>query len=164
MWISRPVCSPFGAASFASLASCPCMPRPVAHSPITRSVEMHCSTSAMRDSVREFDRGLLTSCSPVAAASSGNRRFISHSSPSHARSACAVHPTAGPRLHDLRHRFATETLLRWSRSGKQIERKMPTLATYLGHSNIADTYWYLSAHPQLMRHAALRLERRWGGA
>jgi integrase/recombinase XerD len=70
----------------------------------------------------------------------------------------------GPRLHDLRHRFATETLLRWSRSGLQIDRQMPTLSTYLGHSNISDTYWYLSAHPGLMRHAALRLERRWGGS
>jgi integrase/recombinase XerD len=70
----------------------------------------------------------------------------------------------GPRLHDMRHRFATETLLRWSRSGLEIDREMPTLSTYLGHSNIADTYWYLSAHPELMRHAALRLERRWGGS
>lgn len=70
----------------------------------------------------------------------------------------------GPRLHDMRHRFATETLLRWSRSGLQIDREMPTLSTYLGHSNISDTYWYLSAHPELMRHAALRLERRWGGS
>jgi integrase/recombinase XerD len=70
----------------------------------------------------------------------------------------------GPRLHDLRHRFATETLLRWSRSGLQIDREMPVLTTYLGHSNIADTYWYLSAHPELMQHAAMRLERRWGGS
>ena len=70
----------------------------------------------------------------------------------------------GPRLHDLRHRFATETLLRWSRAGAEIEREMPTLSTYLGHSNIADTYWYLSAHPELLKHAALRLERRWGGS
>jgi integrase len=70
----------------------------------------------------------------------------------------------GPRLHDLRHRFATETLLRWSRSGLQIDREMPALTTYLGHSNISDTYWYLSAHPELMQHAAMRLERRWGGS
>ncbi|MGH8239808.1 MAG: tyrosine-type recombinase/integrase [Steroidobacteraceae bacterium] len=70
----------------------------------------------------------------------------------------------GPRLHDFRHRFATETLLGWSRSGVQIDRAMPTLTTYLGHSNLSDTYWYLSAHPELMRHAALRLERRWGGS
>ena len=70
----------------------------------------------------------------------------------------------GPRLHDLRHRFATETLLRWSRTGAEIERHMPVLTTYLGHSNISDTYWYLSAHPELLRHAATRLERRWGGS
>jgi integrase/recombinase XerD len=70
----------------------------------------------------------------------------------------------GPRLHDMRHRFATETLLRWSRSGMEIDREMPTLSTYLGHANISDTYWYLSAHPELMRHAAMRLERRWGGS
>ncbi|MFZ0009562.1 MAG: tyrosine-type recombinase/integrase, partial [Steroidobacteraceae bacterium] len=70
----------------------------------------------------------------------------------------------GPRLHDLRHRFATETLLRWARAGTEIEREMPTLTTYLGHSNLSDTYWYLSAHPELMKHAALRLERRWGGS
>jgi integrase/recombinase XerD len=70
----------------------------------------------------------------------------------------------GPRLHDFRHGFATETLLRWSRAGAEIEREMPTLPTYLGHSNIADTYWYLSAHPELLKHAALRLERRWGGS
>jgi integrase/recombinase XerD len=70
----------------------------------------------------------------------------------------------GPRLHDLRHRFATETLLRWSRTGAEIEREMPTLTTYLGHSNLSDTYWYLSAHPELLKHAALRLERRWGGS
>lgn len=70
----------------------------------------------------------------------------------------------GPRLHDFRHRFATQTLLRWSRSGMEIDREMPTLSTYLGHSNISDTYWYLSAHPELMRHAAMRLERRWGGS
>ena len=43
----------------------------------------------------------------------------------------------GPRLHDMRHRFATETLLRWSRSGMEIDREMPTLSTYLGHSNIS---------------------------
>jgi integrase len=70
----------------------------------------------------------------------------------------------GPRLHDFRHRFATETLLRWSRAGVEIEREMPTLTTYLGHSNLSDTYWYLSAHPELLKHAALRLERRWGGS
>ena len=67
----------------------------------------------------------------------------------------------GPRLHDLRHRFATETLLRWYRSGEDIERRLPALSTFLGHSRTSDTYWYISACPELMGEAARRLEHRW---
>ena len=69
----------------------------------------------------------------------------------------------GPRLHDLRHRFAGLTLLRWYRSGKDVEQKLPFLSAYLGHVCIRDTYWYLSAWPELMREAMSRLERRWEG-
>ena len=67
----------------------------------------------------------------------------------------------GPRLHDLRHSFAVNTILRWYRAGEEIERLLPTLTTYLGHSKIRDTYWYLSACPELMGEAASRLETRW---
>ena len=65
----------------------------------------------------------------------------------------------GPRLHDFRHRFATETLKRWYRGGQDVERKIPHLATYLGHAHVSDTYWYLSAVPELLSLAARRLER-----
>jgi integrase len=68
----------------------------------------------------------------------------------------------GPRLHDFRHRFAVETLLVWYRSGQNVELLLPVLSTYLGHTCVRDTYWYLSACPELMEHAALRLEKRWG--
>jgi integrase len=67
----------------------------------------------------------------------------------------------GPRLHDFRHRFAVRTLMRWYRSGQDSERRLPVLSTYLGHAHISDTYWYLSAHPQLMGLAKRRLEKRW---
>jgi len=67
----------------------------------------------------------------------------------------------GPRLHDLRHRFASRTLLRWYRAGEDPERRLPVLSAYLGHVHWSDTYWYLSALPQLMREAVARLERRW---
>ncbi len=67
----------------------------------------------------------------------------------------------GPRLHDFRHRFATETLLRWYRSGEDIERRLPVLSTFLGHSRTSDTYWYISAGPELMGQAARRLQQRW---
>jgi integrase len=67
----------------------------------------------------------------------------------------------GPRIHDLRHRFATMTLLRWYRSGKDVERRLPFLSAYLGHVHVSDTYWYLSAWPELMQQAMSRLERCW---
>jgi integrase/recombinase XerD len=67
----------------------------------------------------------------------------------------------GPRLHDMRHRFASRTLLRWYQAGDDPERRLPALSTYLGHVHWHDTYWYLSAMPELMREAMSRLERRW---
>jgi integrase/recombinase XerD len=67
----------------------------------------------------------------------------------------------GPRLHDMRHAFATNTLVRWYRCGQDPERRLPILSTYLGHVHVADTQWYLSASPELMREAMRRLERRW---
>jgi integrase len=66
----------------------------------------------------------------------------------------------GPRLHDLRHRFAVNTLLHWYRSGVDVERHLPELSTFLGHSHPTDTYWYLSAVPELMRLVTKRLEQR----
>jgi integrase len=67
----------------------------------------------------------------------------------------------GPRLHDFRHRFAVATLLDWYRAGKDVDNLMPVLSTYLGHTCIRDTYWYLSACPELMEHATRRLEKHW---
>jgi len=67
----------------------------------------------------------------------------------------------GPRLHDLRHRFATNTLVHWYRSNQDPERRLPLLSAYLGHVHVADTQWYLSGSPELMREAMRRLEHRW---
>jgi integrase/recombinase XerD len=69
----------------------------------------------------------------------------------------------GPRLHDLRHRLAINTLLKWYRRGVDVERHLPELSTYLGHAHITDTYWYLTATPELLRHALQRVERSGGG-
>ena len=65
----------------------------------------------------------------------------------------------GPRLHDLRHRLAVNTLVRWYRSGVDVERRLPVLSTYLGHTKVTDTYWYLQAIPELLRLALARVER-----
>jgi len=64
----------------------------------------------------------------------------------------------GPRLHDLRHRFAMNVLLSWYQEGVDVEHHLPELSTYLGHVKVADTFWYLSATPQLLQLAAQRLE------
>lgn len=67
----------------------------------------------------------------------------------------------GPRLHDFRHRFAINTLTRWYRDNEDTERLLPVLSTFLGHTAVACTYWYISAEPELMGAATCRLERRW---
>jgi integrase/recombinase XerD len=59
-----------------------------------------------------------------------------------------------PRIHDLRHTFAVNTLLGWHRDGADVAAMMPVLSTYLGHTHPANTYWYLTATPELMAHAA----------
>ena len=63
--------------------------------------------------------------------------------------------------HIFRHSFAVATLLDWYRSGQNVDTLLPVLSTYLGHSCIRDTYWYLSTCPELMEHAARRLEQYW---
>jgi integrase/recombinase XerD len=69
----------------------------------------------------------------------------------------------GPRLHDMRHVFATNTLVRWYQSDQDPERRLPILSAYLGHVHVEDTQWYLNGSPELMREAMRRLEQRWGG-
>ena len=63
----------------------------------------------------------------------------------------------GPRLHDMRHRFAARTLIHWYRAGPDVERELPKLATYLGHVHVNETYWYLEAVPELLQLATDRL-------
>lgn len=55
-----------------------------------------------------------------------------------------------PRLHDLRHTFAVNSLIDAHRQGVDIDARIAALATYLGHLEPANTYWYLTASPELM--------------
>lgn len=64
----------------------------------------------------------------------------------------------GPRLQDIRHSFATRRLVEWYRTGLNVDRLMPRLATYLGHGSMVETYWYIQAVPELLRLATERLE------
>ena len=71
-------------------------------------------------------------------------------------------PRRGPRVHDLRHYFAVRTLLRWYRSDTDVEVHLPELSTYLGHTSVQQTYWYLSAVPELLQLATRRWQQREG--
>lgn len=69
-----------------------------------------------------------------------------------------------PRLHDLRHTFAVRTLLGWYRSEDDVQAKIPSLSTYLGHREPSSTYWYLSAAPELLALAAARQDAVWSAS
>jgi len=71
----------------------------------------------------------------------------------------SVSRKASPRIHDLRHTFAVLTLLRWYKQGVDIDRKILALTTYLGHVKVTDTYWYLSAVPELFAIVGDRFEK-----
>jgi integrase/recombinase XerD len=66
-----------------------------------------------------------------------------------------------PRLHDLRHTFAVRTLLAWYRAPENVQSRIPSLSTYLGHREPSSTYWYLSAAPELLALAAARQDGAW---
>jgi integrase len=64
-----------------------------------------------------------------------------------------------PRIHDIRHTFTVRRLLRWYEDGADIDRQILALVTYLGHAKVTDTYWYLSAVPELMAITSQRFEQ-----
>ena len=63
-----------------------------------------------------------------------------------------------PRIHDLRHSFAVRRLVLWHEQGEGIDQRMLALSTYLGHTKISNTYWYLSAVPELIELIGKRFE------
>jgi site-specific recombinase XerD len=64
-----------------------------------------------------------------------------------------------PRLHDLRHTFAVHRLLSWYQQGADVQRLLPQLSTYLGHTSLSCTQVYLSMTPELLQEASARFER-----
>ena len=70
------------------------------------------------------------------------------------------HP--GLRLHDLRHTFLCRRLEQWYRKDRQIDRHMLALSTYVGHAKVTDTYWYITATPELLALAARRAQQAAG--
>jgi integrase len=70
----------------------------------------------------------------------------------------AANRTRAPRVHDLRHRMVVRRIQAWHTDGVDVDSKITVLATYLGHVEVRDVYWYLSAVPELMSIIADRFE------
>lgn len=63
-----------------------------------------------------------------------------------------------PRLHDLRHTFAVRWLVQWNQQPGAVAQHILALSAYLGHRHVSDTYWYLTAIPQLLGQSSQRFE------
>ncbi len=133
-----------------------------------RALPLHPSTvAALADYLRRDDRPRPAGIPTLLVSSRGKRlRYgtvqpIFHKLLHH----CAIAPRSAacrPRIHDLRHSFAVSTIAGGYRSGDPGSR-LAILSTYLGHADPGDTYWYLSAAPELLALAGERLERRLAG-
>jgi integrase len=64
-----------------------------------------------------------------------------------------------PRIYDLRHSFICRRLIGWYQEGIDVGNAMLMLSTYVGHSQVTDTFWYVTAIPELMAIAGDRFER-----
>ena len=135
----------------------------------SRHVPIHPSTvAALKKYVEVRDRLFAASLTPAFFISEDGRRitdwkarytFAKLSQQIGLRALVKGHGR-GPRLHDMRHRFAARTLVHWYRAGLDVERELPKLATYLGHVHVNHTYWYLEAVPELLQLATDRLIER----
>lgn len=55
-----------------------------------------------------------------------------------------------PTLHSLRHSFVVARLQAWHEQGVDVQSRLVHLSTYLGHVGIRESYWYMTATPELL--------------
>jgi hypothetical protein len=79
--------------------------------------------------------------------------------------ACAINlsgaiavPTTGQGSTILGITFAVHRVMLWHEHGTDIDQAMLSLSTYMGHAKISNTYWYMTAVPELMAIAAGKFE------
>ena len=135
----------------------------------SRELPVHpSSVRALRDYARERDRLCPEPTTQAVLVSQSGTRLLYcavHATFKQLRDHAGLRPrsvTCRPRIHDFSHRFAVQTLLDWYRTGVDVQPLMPLLSTYLGHTRPSDSYWYLTAAPELLELTAKRLHRAEG--
>jgi len=133
----------------------------------SRELPLHSSTVAAIDHyLRRVDRPRLPSNgSALFLSPAGTRLLYVNAQNTFQRLVrhCGIMPRSAacrPRPHDLRHSFAVNTILDAYRNGNDPGTRLAILSTYLGHINPAQTYWYLSASPELLKLAGITEARR----
>jgi len=124
----------------------------------TRLAPLHDSTAAAMERYLTLRRGVHVDREGIFITDDGRplvygtvrrnfRKMLAHAE---------IAPAAGrrPRIHDLRHTFAVRALEKCPEGRQRVGQHMLALATYMGHVNIVDTYWYLEATPELLRDIA----------
>ncbi len=137
----------------------------------SRELPLHQSTvNALRHYLHQCDRPSSAVSTPALFVSNaGNRLCYRTVQWTFSKLVCqaGLKPRSAscrPRLHDLRHSFAVNTVLDSYRDGGgDPAARLPLLSTYLGHVDPGKTYWYLSAAPELLALAGSRLEQHLGG-
>jgi integrase len=132
----------------------------------SRLVPLHDTTvQALRDYLRDRDRlcPALSRSPALLLSTPGSRLRYYNVHPTWKKLAAAagLRPRSGncrPRIHDLRHSFAVRTMLDAYQAGHDGQSVLAVLSTYLGHADPKDTYWYLTASPELMAAAGQRLD------
>ena len=132
----------------------------------SREVALHPSTvEALQGYGRLRDRHWPRATSGFFVSGTGRR--LTQSSLEHTFATLVWHaglePAPGsrarrPRLHDIRHTFAVATLIRWYRTGQDVQTLLPALSAQLGHVDPASTYWYLTGVPELLALASQRAQ------
>lgn len=128
----------------------------------TRQIPLHPSTTAaLRDYMARRDKLCPDPTEPAVFLTASGAR-LRHVGATFTRLLREVGITVPanrrlPRAHDLRHAFAVNTVRNWHAAGLDVQRQLPALSTYLGHTDPAQTYWYLQAVPELMVVLADRL-------
>lgn len=136
----------------------------------TRELPLHVTTvSALQHYLEQRDRAQLQTKTPALLVSLAGTRLlyanVQHTFQRLVRQAGLVAHTRAcrPRLHDMRHSFAVNTLIDAYQQGADTQQRLTLLSTYLGHVDPGWTYWYLSASPELLGQAAERLAAYNGG-
>lgn len=134
----------------------------------SRELPLHPTTvTALEAYLRRGDRPRQTGTPALLTCSAGRRLRYKNVQPTFRKLAdhCGISQRSAacrPRIHDLRHGFAVNTLIDACKAGEP-GVQLAILSTYLGHADPADTYWYLSAAPELLGLAGERLERHLRG-